>query len=153
VAVARSLARIGLVILLGGATTGCVPSRQIASSGSGQCAHVPWSGNSVVLPGTNVVLAQCFARNSTQQWTFKGSQIISVTGMCMDAQAANGGDLPQVVVAPCNGNPNQVWKVQDGHVMASGGRCLDIPGGNLAEGTPLTVSACSSSSSQHWTLR
>jgi Ricin-type beta-trefoil lectin domain len=100
-----------------------------------------------------VVLAQCFGRNQTQQWVFKGNQIIGVAGMCLDAQAANGGDRPQVVVAPCNGNPNQVWQVQGGHVVASDGRCLDVPGGNLAEGTPLTVSACSSSSSQQWTLR
>ena len=143
-----------LLLLLACLVAGCATSRQIASAGSGQCAHVPWSGNGYpIMPGTPVQLAQCFARNSTQQWTFKGSQVISVTGMCMDAQAANGGDQPQVVVAPCNGNSNQAWHVQGGQVVASGGRCLDVPGGNLAEGTPLTVSPCSASSSQQWTLR
>ena len=81
----------------------------------------------------------------------EASQIVGLSGACLDAAGGSAALGTPIVLWPCHGGPNQQWSLRNGQIIGIGGRCLD--GQSAAPGSPIVLAACTDAASQRWLLR
>ena len=123
------------------ASTGTITSAML-----GECL-----ARSRVAANAPVVLGDCGTGAAAEQWTLRGSRLLS-GGLCAAVTTASG--TPGVVLRHCNGSRWQDWQRHGRDELrdAAAGRCLTDPGGSLTAGTQVLAASCTNAKDQVWWL-
>ncbi|MFD6534386.1 ricin-type beta-trefoil lectin domain protein [Streptomyces sp. NPDC060184] len=110
--------------------------------------------------GTRVVLADCDASSTAQQWNWTTGRglIAKKSGTCLDATGPSSANGTPLQIWACAVSDNQRWQlpagVPTGHVTGLGGKCADLAGSGStnAAGTAVQLNGCGSGLSQDWSV-
>ncbi|MET7695809.1 ricin-type beta-trefoil lectin domain protein [Streptomyces sp. NPDC005483] len=113
-----------------------------------------------IADGTQVVLADCNASATDQQWTWAANRslVAKKSGTCLDATGPSSVNGTPLQIWACAVSDNQRWQmpagVPTGHVTGIGGKCVDLNGSGStnAAATAVQLNTCGTGISQDWSV-
>ena len=125
---------------------------QLHAVGTGKCLDVAYFAQ-----GAQLRTVRCdVAQDQSWQRTPAGQLTVTVGGatQCMDAYGMGTQPGTQVIIWPCNGQPNQRWTIHSNGTITGvqSGLCLDVTGASTADGAPAQLWNCNGGSNQQWSL-
>ncbi len=102
--------------------------------------------------GAKVVVANCGAGGSVQQWVVSGGKLRS--GSLCATIASSSASSPGVVLRRCAAQKIQQWSVTGRFELRNkaDGKCLTDPGSSLTAGTQVDATRCVNAKDQTWWL-
>ncbi|MFF4903191.1 ricin-type beta-trefoil lectin domain protein [Streptomyces sp. NPDC001068] len=151
----------GTQVQLNTCGTGASQKWTVAADGTvsvlGRCMALK---GGAVTDGTKVVLADCNASATEQQWTWAADRglVSRKSGTCLDATGPSSANGTPLQIWACAVSDNQRWQlpggVPTGHVTGLGGKCVDLAGSGStnAAATALQLNTCGTGVSQDWSV-